>query len=159
MPVYSAWPDAAYYPYHEIKSRQAAICEMASLCLTEGRRFKEVIEALVPIIRDQADEIRAYTDQITEMLPASRLGRFPKWYRIAGQVEKTALNIRQLVIEDVAPALKVNQMIVVRAGLEEIGRQAQKIERTLRQIPEPMKPTDLEVWEDTIEEAVRKLDR
>jgi hypothetical protein len=157
MPVYSAWPADSYQLYHEIKANQAAIYEMSTLCLEEGRRFKEVIEVLTPIIRTRAGEIVIYAGQIIEMKASGQAGRYPKWFKICEQVEELAGNIGLIVSEEITPALRVNNMTIVWAMLEEIKRQAAQIEKTLKQIPRPMKPAGLESWEEAADIVNEKL--
>lgn len=157
MPVFLPWPAEAYQPYYEIRQHQKDIEDMIRLCLEEGKRHIEVPEALYPLIKTRALEISKQANKIIELRP-NKVGGPPKWHKIAEQVEELASDIVLIVSDDLRPALKRNDMVLIFDALKGIKLQNDDILAALKSIPRP-KPDDSEALKQAAEIVNREFER
>lgn len=167
----STWPSETYYLYHEIKDYQESLYGMVSQALEESnRRFVEIPQAVVPVIKIQIAKIRASAETLIEMFEnKSPRTKETAWYKISKDIEEYAAFIQIIVKEDLESALNINDMDSVWAGLMKVEEYLIMIKRDCKQIRAPMIPTikrnstsTLSVWDqadEVVERAVRKLER
>jgi hypothetical protein len=159
---YKAWPLEAGIPYQEIVKAQTRMLSIVEDTLKEGivkvggvTEFNAfVFERLIPHLERRTKKIQEQCRVLTSLLEEERRGRLPKWYTTALDIHAKAMSILQLLEEEALPALERNEMIYLESIFKCIRAEVKEIKAMLD--INPYRP-GLEVWEETVEQAVRKL--
>lgn len=149
------WPAEAYSSYREIIKRQSVIAAMVDISIREGvnEHNKHVVSRLAPIIYRRAREIQGYCQDICGLLEEARRGRLPRWFVVTMDIHARAMAISELIEEKINPALRRNELIYIGSILKCLKVEIEGIRKHLEQ--NPYRP-GLEIWEETITEALKE---
>lgn len=151
------WPVEAYRPYQKILKCLEHVTNITNVCLDDVRRYKDVLLVSAPLLEEWAMEMSKYASSIAMLGEDRGRGQPPKWLQVVKQIDELALDIAYLVDEHLKPALKRNDLEPIETTLKVIKRE--KIIIVWKLLTSLPAPTGLEVWEETVQQAVKKLER
>jgi len=154
---YLPWPTEAGSPYQDLTRLHKLLTDDIATSVNRGTeaRNKFMIEAFIDYIFEDCRGLEVACQGILNLMEDERIGRPPKWYTLTDEIQDRVSDILELASK-VKPALKRNELIYLKGIYDCLKAEAGEIEKLLAE--HPYRPS-LEVWEKTVEEAIRKLDR
>lgn len=151
------WPGEAGIAYQMVVAQYEKLDALITVSIEEGcnDHNKFLLDALLPFIIERAKELRGHAQDICSLLDESQRGMRPKWYSVSQGIYDRALDILELA-KEIKPALRRNELIYLQSVYKCLKVEINRVKALLDSHPYR---AGLEVWEETVQQAVKKLER